>query len=232
MSHPGAGEHAVTLWWTPVRAVVLHLDRLRPLLDRAELRQAERFRVEDARRRYLAAHLMARLVLGPAVGDDPGRLRFAYGEHGKPRLDHPEAPHFNLSHSGDTAVVAVAVAELGVDVETLRPVPRADRLALRYFSERERSWLAGRPTTTRDADFLALWTCKEAYLKAVGIGIGMPLKEVETGLQPPRLEAIPGDDAAGWTLLHTELPEPATCSVALRGSGWRLVTRHFDWGSL
>jgi 4'-phosphopantetheinyl transferase len=78
-----------------------------------------------------------------------------------------------------------------------------------------------------------LWTCKEAYLKAVGIGVGMPLREVSADPDSPRLRAISGDDeaAARWTLLRVDLPEPAVCTVAVRGSGWQLEVREYRWQS-
>lgn len=224
----------VTLWWTSVHAAREHLDRIRALLDVDESRRADRFTVETGRARYLAAHGMLRLVLGSVLETDPAGLRFQRGTRGKPSLapsTMPSIPHFNISHSGDAAVVAVAVAELGVDVEALRPLARSDRLAERFFSDRERRCLARRRDRNRDAAFLGVWTAKEAYLKAVGSGIAMPLRKIEIDLKGPAITHIVGDPhaAARWTLLQTDLPIPALCSVVIRGRGWRLDVQRFDW---
>lgn len=224
----------VTLWWTSVSAACPLLGPIRNLLAAAENRRADRFTVEDGRNRYLAAHGMLRLVIGRALEIAPTDVVLREGARGKPSLAPTSATpacHFNISHSGDAAVVAVAGAELGVDVEALRPLPRAVRLADRFFSDSERRWLLSRPTGSRDAAFLALWTAKEAYLKAVGSGIAMQLRKIEIDLDGPTITQIVGDphEAERWTLLHAELPNRAFCSVAIRGQGWRLDVRRFDW---
>ncbi len=224
----------VTLWWTSVSAALPFLGFARRLLDAEEGRRADRFRVEGGRARYLTAHGMLRIVLGRALRTAPSELCFQTGARGKPSLTTPVAvptPHFNISHSGDAAVVALAGTELGVDVEALRPVARAGRLAARFFSDRERQALADLPADLYDQAFLAIWTAKEAYLKAVGSGISMPLRKIEIDTGEPAITHLVGDPHAAerWTLLHTELPIPALASVVIRGRGWRLDVRRFDW---
>ena len=125
----------------------------------------------------------------------------------------------------------MARSELGVDVEALRPLPRAERLAARFFAESERRWLAELPSDQLDRSFLLVWTCKEAYLKAIGSGIGVPLSRVEVDPERPAVVAAPNDPdvPSRWTLLRVELPVPAVCAVAIRGHGWQLAVRKFDW---
>jgi 4'-phosphopantetheinyl transferase len=127
--------------------------------------------------------------------------------------------------------VAVAPRELGLDVESLRAIPNRERLARRFLSEEERRWLAARPAHRGDRGFLVLWTAKEAYLKAVGSGIAMALREVEVDGERPRLLRIVGDPntAADWTLLRADLPEPAIATAAIRDTGWRLEVSEVDW---
>ena len=227
----------VTLWWTSVSAALPFLSFARGLLDAEEGRRADRFTVAGGKARYLTAHGMLRIVLGRALATAPSALRFQEGARGKPSLAPPAAvptPHFNISHSGDAAVVALAGAELGVDVESLRPVARAERLAARFFSDRERQSLANLPAGLYDPAFLAIWTAKEAYLKAVGSGISMPLRKIEIDVGEPAITHLVGDPHAAerWTLLRTELPIPALASVAIRGRGWRLDVRRFDWNQV
>src|SRR5207244_2000937 len=101
-------------------------------------------------------------------------LRFRAGTHGKPALEFPEegaALHFNLSHSGDLAILAVAAAEIGVDVERIAPRPSLERLAERFFSKREVQAFGGVPAAFRSAAFYGAWVRKEAFLKATGLGL-------------------------------------------------------------
>ncbi len=227
----------VTLWWTSVSAALPFLSFARGLLDAEEGRRADRFTVAGGKARYLTAHGMLRIVLGRALATAPSELRFQTGARGKPSLRAPTTlptPHFNISHSGDVAVVALAGAELGVDVEALRPLARAERLAARFFSDRERQSLAEVSSESRDTAFLGIWTAKEAYLKAVGSGVAMPLRKIEIDLSGPVITRIMGDPhaASRWSLLHTALPIPAVCTVAIRGRGWRLDVRRFDWNQV
>jgi 4'-phosphopantetheinyl transferase len=120
-----------------------------------------------------------------------------------------------------------------VDVEAIRPLPNLDRLSRRFCSAREQNWLYERSPMEREAAFLTLWTCKESYLKAVGAGVAMPLREIDADPEASRLTAIAGDPttAAEWTLLRADLPEPAVCTVAVRGQGWKLSVREHRWSS-
>jgi 4'-phosphopantetheinyl transferase len=227
----------VTVWWCSVHEVVPRLKTVRRLLDETEIRRADRFSVGNAMNRFVTARGMLRLVVGRSLDTDPSRLRIREGPRGKPSLASPatrSTPHFNLSHSGDAVVVALADVELGIDVEALRPVARAERLAARFFSDGERRQLAGREVGDRDAAFLTIWTAKEAYLKAIGSGVAMPLSQIEIDLSGPSFSRIVSDphEAGRWTLLQTRLPIGAVCSVAIRGAGWRLDVREFDWGQI
>lgn len=233
MSDPAPAPQIVELWWGSAASALPHQAELQRLLDNDERRRAERFRPEPARQRFVAAHAMLRGLLAARTGAPPQRLRFAAGPHGKPALiDAPAAaPHFNLAHSGDLAVVALAGDELGADVEALRPFPRAERFAARFFAPSERCWLEARPAEQRGHAALELWTFKEAYLKAVGSGIAMTLAGVEIDPERPALLRVAGVPVAAgeWTLLSAQLPGPGVAAVAVRGSGWRLEVREVDW---
>lgn len=219
----------VHLWWANCEEMPGDLESVLPDEDQ---QRAKRLRVPAARRRFLAARSVTRILLGRYLGVEPAAVRIRTGARGKPRVEaasgHPGL-HFNAAHSGATVAVALASSELGVDVESLRRVPKLDRLASRFCSEFERKQLFSLTETDRAAAFLTLWTSKEAYLKAVGSGIAMPLKLVEVALGPPRLVRVAGDPhaAAEWTLLHSMLPEPATCTAAIRGGSRRLLVRRF-----
>ena len=106
----------VHLWWARVSEQAPHMDRMRRILISDEIERAARFRVEGAAQRFVVARAVLRSVLGGFTGIDPAAVVFAYGEHGKPHLA-AGGPRFNASDSGDFVVVALASAELGVDLK-------------------------------------------------------------------------------------------------------------------
>jgi 4'-phosphopantetheinyl transferase len=127
-------------------------------------------RAEDARRFGLARGFL-RALLGSYLGVPAGDLRFEYGPHGKPAL--PGAIEFSLSHAGDLLAVAVGVDRaVGVDVEKSASSPDILALARRYFCPDEYRWLLAREGADQTDQFFRIWTRKEAYLKARGVGIG------------------------------------------------------------
>lgn len=229
---------AVPLWGQPpnplaLPAGVVHLWQValdQPAeaitLSDDEQARAARFVFERDRRRYVAARSALRAILAPYLSIRPDALRFQYNEHGKPAVPNT-AVQFNLSHSHELALVAVTrEAEVGVDVEHLRPVDDLAALAARNFSARENArWATVAPAQQRHAFFNA-WTRKEAYLKALGSGLAVPLDEFDVSLapdEPAALLAVRGaeDEAAHWTL-HAFTPAPGYVgAVALRATGVR-----------
>ena len=217
-------DATLRLLWTTLTDFVDRFDEFFEDLPAEEKVRAERFRIESARRRFVLARTLLRHEVATIVGIDPSEIGFEIGGHGKPQLAKTALetpPHFNLSHSGDLVVLAIAETDVGADVESIRPVPNAEKLAHRFFSPAERLAVYALDGGARDRAFLRIWTQKEAYLKATGLGVGMPLRVVETEPDPgapPRLIAIGGDqtEAARWELKEIELPG-AVCTVASLG---------------
>jgi 4'-phosphopantetheinyl transferase len=150
-------------------------------LSGEELARAGRFKFDRDRDRYIAAHGVLRQVLARYVGCTPGELRFGANRFGKPHLANASGLHFNLSHSQDVAVVAIASAktgELGVDVEAVRPLDDLMKIAQQFFRADEAEALQRLPVTAQPLAFYRIWTRKEAYLKATGTGLSMNLDEV------------------------------------------------------
>lgn len=219
------GDAKRRLSWATLTDFDDRCDEFLENLPTEERARAERFRIGSARRRFVLARTLLRRELATIVGVEPSVVGIGVGERGKPHMTGPQTatpPRFNLSHSGDLVVVVIADVEVGVDVEHLRPVANADRLARRYFSPAERRMVRALGGAERDRAFLRIWTQKEAYLKATGIGVGMPLRGVETEFDPnaaPRLIAIGGDsdEAARWELREIGIPG-AVCTAASLGS--------------
>lgn len=148
-----------------------------------EWERAGRFVFARDRHRFVAAHAMLRSTLAGHTGVPGALLDFTLGAFGKPTLTDPAGVHFNLSHSQSVALIAISEhAEIGVDVELLRPMPDADALAADYFTATEQRALASLPPDQRDRAFLVCWTRKEACLKAVGMGLGLDTRSFDAGL--------------------------------------------------
>lgn len=143
------------------------------------------------RTRYTAAHGMLRRILAGYVNEQPAQLHFETGAHGKPAFSSkngfaPTSLHFNLSHSGEMALVAVARSgAVGVDVEWWRNDVQHLELAERFFSPREQQSLrAGSGDSEPKRGFFAAWSRKEAYLKATGFGISRGLHHFDVTIHP------------------------------------------------
>ncbi len=179
--------------------------RLRGELSTDEQERAARFHFEADQVRFIVSHAALRQVLGAYVDRHPGELRFAYGPKDKPRLVDEcggREVRFNLSHSGDVALVAVTGArEVGVDVERIRALADRDRLARRFFSPQEVAVLERLPSESRSEAFFTCWTRKEAYLKALGGGISIGLDQFD-------VSPVPGEPAA--LLSHRSDPRETT----------------------
>ncbi|MCM5558983.1 4'-phosphopantetheinyl transferase superfamily protein [Pleomorphomonas sp. JP5] len=187
-------EAAVTVWHIPLSQKPTADDHA--LLDATERRRAERFLREEDRQRYVRAHAAMRRILAQASGWRPDELVFVTGEYGKPALAGG-SPCFNLSHSGDHAVLATSFeAEIGIDIEA-----RATdtlRIAKLVLAEGEMEAFLAQPADARDAAFLRAWTRKEALLKALGCGLVLDPRSVEVGLgNEPSTPELAGQK---WTL--------------------------------
>jgi 4'-phosphopantetheinyl transferase len=216
------------IWWASLDVDQLLLERLRRLLSPAEIGRAGRFRVERAERRFIAARAALRMVLGRATGTDPAEIEFDFGEHGKPHL--PGGPCFNASDSGDFIAVALATVEVGIDIENARTLRRSDRLAQRVCTPLELDSLRNIPKDERDHRLLRLWTCKEAALKAVGVGLPGGARNVEVDFSntgSPTLDNLLGE-RTGWTLLFPEISPRVLCTLVVRGDLRRVISRSFD----
>jgi len=213
----------IELWSWPLDVGTEERERLARWLSPDELDRVRRLISGRDRERHVAARGRLREILATRVAAPPAALRFARGGHGKPRLAWPAAgPHFSLSHSRGLAVLALcAGAELGVDVEEVRPL-RAG-VAERCFSPREVAALLALPPAERLRAFYRCWTRKEAVLKALGDGLARPLADFDVTLaeDDPRLERLRGEPEAPrlWKLVHVVPAAGFVGAVALRTPG-------------
>ncbi len=185
------------------------------LLSKDEAERAGRFHFEKDRRRFARCRVTLRQIAGAYIKKDPQEVEFSYQEKGKPELIlSPDSPalHFNLSHSGEIALLAFDLAyPLGIDLEAVQERTDIESIAERYFSPAELVDLPVELPHRRQA-FFTLWTLKEAYLKARGSGLSYPLNAFKIGrgqesgefsLQVPQ---DPGQNAR-WSLFGF-VPQP------------------------
>jgi 4'-phosphopantetheinyl transferase len=218
---PELGADEVHVWHFPLVIPPGREADWRAVLSPAERERADKFAFPHLRERYLAAHAIMRRLLGGYLCVDPASLAFEIAERGKPSLPgHPL--HFNLSHTNDHGLLAVTRAgAVGVDIESIdRQVDRAG-IAGRFFSRAEADELASLPPDLQPEAFCNLWTRKEAWLKATGVGISEGLNQVEFNCrpgEPARLLRIGGDEreAAGWFLHSFRPPGEHLGAVAVR----------------
>jgi 4'-phosphopantetheinyl transferase len=181
------------------------VDACRRLLSVDERIRADRFKFERHRRQYVFAHAMLRLALSRAAPNvAPSDWSFATGRHGRPFVAAPATTlHFSLSHSdGCVACVVSGHEAVGVDVETVSRRPAPLSTALRFFAPEEVEALRGLPEPDAIERFFDFWTLKEAYLKARGFGLNLPLDAFAMQVAPDdiqiRFKPDIADDPKGW----------------------------------
>ncbi|GAC1325530.1 MAG: hypothetical protein NVSMB25_24090 [Thermoleophilaceae bacterium] len=155
------------------------------LLGGDELRRAANMRVEAGRRRFIVTRASLRLILGERLSSDPAELEFVRGANGKPALSPGAGLGFNVAHSGELALVALAAGgEVGIDIERIQPRRDPMRVARRYFSPAECAAIEAVDGADRLDAFYRHWVAKEAYVKATGEGIAATLSAFTVELGP------------------------------------------------
>ena len=156
-----------------------HLAYAMTLLSGAEKQRCAGFYFERHRAEYALSHAMLRLVLSEYAPVKPQEWQFVTGDWGKPEIASPvtDTPlWFNLSHTDGFAVcVAGRVRQLGVDVENMNRMESCDEIAQRFFAAAEYEYFRNLPPALQREAFFRIWTLKEAYIKAEGKGLAIPL---------------------------------------------------------
>lgn len=207
------------------------LPQFEATLSSDEMSRAERFHFSRDRNAYVAGRGILRELLATYMGHLPAELEFCYGPWGKPFLrqeNPPRSIQFNVSHSQGWALLAFAVGRnLGVDLEFVRADVAADEIAERYFSTREIAELRALPQTMRAEGFFLCWTRKEAYIKARGEGLQIPLDSFHVSVTPGEPERLQTLDSFRWNLRSLS-PDPRYVG-ALVAEGNDCQLRCWDW---
>jgi 4'-phosphopantetheinyl transferase len=221
----------VHLWRVDLAAVAQAEQRWKQILSADERARAARFHFPRDRQYFTAARAVLRMVLGTYADCDPKELVFRYSDKEKPSCGPEKCGRqveFNVSHSGDIALLAFAQGRaVGVDVEKVRQDFDPEAIARQFFSEQEQRQLAALAPEERYSGFFRCWTRKEAYIKAQGIGLSLPLDQFDVSLRPGERKALLStrpdhQEAAHWSLEEVPAAEGYVAALCVRGKGWRL----------
>lgn len=220
----------VHVWRADLDLPDWRLQQLAQTLSSDEQLRAERFYFERDRKHFIAGRGLLRAILGRYLDREPNQLQFSYSSRGKPALVNTntrETLCFNLSHSSGLALYAVTRSRLiGIDLERVRPMPDAEKLAERFFCTHEYGVISTLLPEQKQEAFFNAWTRKEAYLKATGDGLA-GLEQVEVSLtpgEPAALLSIQGDRQASsrWSLSQLTPAPGYVAALAVEGHDWNL----------
>lgn len=175
----------IHLWSASLSVSASQLEVYATTLSEDEQARANRYVFDVHRARFTTGRGMLRRILSRYMDTAPEQLGFSYGPQGKPEIAAPagSAINFNVAHSEDELLIGVTRGRMiGVDVEHIRPMPDMLALAARFYAPSERDLLMSLAPDQQAVVFFALWTCKEALLKACGKGISDSLSQVEVSL--------------------------------------------------
>jgi len=206
-------------------------ERFSTFLSRGEQERAARFAFAKDRDRFAMARAILRQLLGGYLSKPPQDVLFETYAHGKPKLS--AAPgisslKFNLSHSKELALFAFCYEhEVGIDVEKIRPEVASEGIENHYFSAKERMELDALAPRLRAKGFFLCWTRKEAYVKARGEGLHVPLDSFDVSLSPEEPPVLSSADRDRWSLYSVRPGEGFV--GALVAEGHQHCLRYWEW---
>ena len=211
--------------WVPGEGVAQD----RALLADEENARADRLLLPRVRERFIFARAILRRLLAGYLHVDPAKLVFRYTAQGKPYLGDGAALCFNLSHSKDVAVIAIARRrEIGIDIEATTRDVEFEGVARKVFSPNENARLARVTPELRRAAFFRIWTRKEAYVKARGEGLNYSLRSFSVSDLPGDDDALLADERQplahlAWRLAEIAAPAGFSAALAAPGRDWSVV---------
>lgn len=228
----GIAGNEIHIWRVNFPNLLSIVPELQKILDTDERAKAKRFHFDKDRSRYVISHASTRVILGDYTHNTPGKLRFSINEFGKPEMQ--DSPlHFNLSHSGDFALIAVSpLAPIGVDIERIESKRAELNLAKRFFSPAEVEQLEQLNREQYTNGFFNAWTRKEAYIKARGGGLSIPLDGFSVSLKPGEKaqllkDELQEDAPKKWSILEIQVDENHAGALAIETKQFEL--KFFDW---
>ena len=220
----------VHVWRATLDQPAEYVRQLAQSLSEDERLRAERFYFERDRSRFIVGRGLLRFILSRYLEIPANKLQFCYSSRGKPELVETSSAYklrFNVSHSQGLVMYAVTRdRSIGIDVEYIRPMPEAEQIVKSFFSVYENNVFQHLPLCQKQLAFFNCWTRKEAFVKAIGDGLSLPLDQFDVSLipgEPARLLEIKGDRSSTcWSLQDLTLDPGYAAALAVEGQGWNL----------
>lgn len=229
-------DNDVHLWCSSLLLNSRALNRLKLTLSADELERANRFHFRNHQCSFIVGRGILRSIIADYLQTRPKEIRFRYNAHGKPSIadvsSHSEI-NFNLSHSHGLAVYAFTRRrEIGIDIERLRSNLSFQKIAKRFFTTEEFENLNSLPHDEYIDGFFGLWTQKEAYIKAMGTGLSIPLNRFSVTVkkdQTVRVNEIriKSNEEGSWSILSLKPKRGYVGALAVEGKS--LTIKHWTW---
>lgn len=222
----------VHLWRASLDLPAEKISHLNSLLSDDELQRAQRFKFDVHRHRFIVARGTLREILSQYLNIPPAEVRFSYQPRGKPYIEDSTI-YFNMSDSNNMALYALTRNhEIGVDIEFMRDQTDVEGVAMRFFSQQERELFQHLPADKKRHAFFFGWTCKEAFLKAIGEGLSFPLEKFAVNInpdEPAALLSIHNDPAAAkpWFLRSFQPATDFMAAIAVKAMISQV--KSWDW---
>ncbi len=221
----------IHVWRVSLAQTESCLQCLQQTLSTDERTKADRFRFPKDRSQFIVSRGALRAILSRYLNISSHLLRFDYNPYGKPSLIVAQGGNtlrFNLSHSRGMALIAITKhRDIGVDIEGINPNFPYLEIAEKFFSPLENSVLRSLPEHLQATAFFTCWTRKEAYIKAVGKGLSIPLNQFDVSLAPGEPAALLNveenpEEASKWSLIELFPSSDMVAAVAVAGDCWKL----------
>ena len=227
-------QNAIHIWTIELSDVSEQDQTFNNLLSRSEIERAGKYRFEKDRQIFIAGRTILRKLLGSYINTDPERIVLEFGPYGKPSLCNDKHLYFNLTNSADLIMIAFTfMAEIGIDVEFEKKGIDLLSIAENVFSEKEISQLKETKNVNPLELFYRYWTRKEAFIKATGFGLSMPLDLKKISVINPKVdmeETHLESTAFGrfeWNILSIETPQNYQAALVTPAHTERV--KFFNW---
>jgi 4'-phosphopantetheinyl transferase len=229
-------DNEAHIWRANLNLPAAHIEQLGQLLAPDEHERAQQFNLDRHRRRYIVGRGLLRKVLSMYLEIDPRSVEFNYTPRGKMSLKHQPSfgkLFFNLSHSHELVLYSIAPCPLvGIDLEQIRLKAKIDDMASRYFFPNEYNKIRAMSSDKKSKIFFTYWTCKEAYLKATGVGLA-DLEKVEVLMHDRgislRIVDESSQDGEDWFVQQINPQDGYVAALVLRGHQWQMKYFSCHW---
>lgn len=230
-------DKQVHVWCACLKLPMSQVRILNEMLDDDELKRALRYKFVKDYKRFIVSRGLLKIILSRYIHIDPGQICLRYNSFGKPMLNERIGRnyiHFNLSRTDDLALFAITKdRKIGVDVESINLDIEIEGIVERFFSSDEVTALRSLPVELRHKAFFQCWTCKEAFIKAKGKGLTIPLDSFSISLNPEKSPDLVcskfcADEASRWSLYTFDLGINYCAGLAVEGHNFQIKSWLFS----